>query len=196
MQEAQRRGLEASPDYRAKMELARQSVLIGELFADFQKNSPVTDAEAKAEYDKVIGSQAPAAGAKEFKARHILVEKEDEAKAVIAQIKKGAKFEDIAKKQSKDTGSGAQGGELGWAAPGTYVPEFGQALEKLKKGQTTDTPVKTQFGYHVIQLEDTRDAKAPEPPPFDAVKAQLKQQMEQQQLAKYQQELRAKAKVE
>jgi peptidyl-prolyl cis-trans isomerase C len=76
------------------------------------------------------------------------------------------------------------------------VPEFGAALAKLKKGQTTDAPVKTQFGYHVIQLEDERDAKAPEPPPFDAVKAQLKQQMEQQQLAKYQQELREKAKVE
>ena len=196
MQEAEKQGLQGTPDFQSKMELARQSVLIGELFANYAKTHPITDEQAKAEYDKLIAAQAPAAGGKEYKARHILVDKEDEAKSIIAQLKKGAKFEDIAKKQSKDTGSGAQGGELGWAAPGTYVPEFGQALEKLKKGQTTDTPVNTQFGYHVIQLEDTRDAKAPEPPPFDAVKAQLKQQMEQQQLAKYQQELRDKAKVE
>ncbi|HMT64122.1 MAG TPA: peptidylprolyl isomerase [Ottowia sp.] len=196
MQEAQRRGLEASPDYRAKMELARQSVLIGELFADFQKNSPVTDAEAKAEYDKVIGSQAPAAGAKEFKARHILVEKEDEAKAVIAQIKKGAKFEDIAKKQSKDPGSGAQGGDLGWANPSGYVPEFADALGKLAKGQMTEAPVKSQFGWHVIRVDDVRDAKAPELPSFEAVKPQIVQQLQQQKLVQFQQDLRGKAKVE
>ena len=196
MQEAQRRGLEASPDYRAKMELARQSVLIGELFADFQKNSPVTDAEAKAEYDKVIGSQVPAAGAKEIKARHILVEKEDEAKAIIAQLKKGAKFEELAKKQSKDPGSGAQGGDLGWANPSGYVPEFSDAMKKLDKGQTTEAPVKSQFGYHVIRVDDVRDAKAPELPSFDAVKPQIVQQLQQQKLVKFQEDLRAKAKVE
>ena len=196
MQEAEKLGLQATPDFKAKMDLARQSVLIGELFADYAKKHPISDEQAKAEYDKLIKAQAPAAGTKEYKARHILVEKEGDAKDIIAQLKKGGKFEDIAKKQSKDTGSGANGGELGWAPASTYVPEFGAALAKLKKGQTTDAPVKTQFGYHVIQLEDERDAKAPEPPPFDAVKAQLKQQMEQQQLAKYQQELREKAKVE
>jgi len=193
MQEAQRRGLEASPDYRAKMELARQSVLIGELFADFQKNSPVTDAEAKAEYDKVIGSQAPAAGAKEFKARHILVEKEDEAKAVIAQIKKGAKFEDIAKKQSKDPGSGANGGDLDWANAASYVPEFSGAMIKLNKGQTTEAPVKSQFGFHVIRLDDVREAQLPK---LEEVKPQIAQQLQQQKLAKFQEDLRAKAKIE
>ena len=196
MQEAERRGLEGSPDFRSKMELARQSVLIGELFAQYQKEHPVTDAEAKVEYDRLVGAQAPTAGAKEYRARHILVEKEADAQAIIAKLKKGAKFEDLAKKESKDAGSGAQGGDLGWADPANYVPEFADALKKLNKGQTTDKPVKTQFGYHVIQLEDTRDAKPPEPPPFDSVKAQIKQQMEQQKLAKFQQELRAKAKVE
>ncbi|MFT4194296.1 peptidylprolyl isomerase [Ottowia sp.] len=196
MQEAERRGLEASPDFRAKMDLARQSVLINELFADYQKSNPVTDAEAKAEYDRVVGSQAPAAGAKEYKARHILVEKEDEAKAIIAQLKKGARFDDIAKKQSKDPGSGAQGGDLGWANPSGYVPEFAGALTKLAKGQTSDAPVKSQFGWHVIRVDDIRDAKAPELPSFDAVKPQIMQQMQQQKLSKFQEELRAKAKIE
>jgi peptidyl-prolyl cis-trans isomerase C len=196
VQEAERRGLGNSADFRTKMDLARQSVLIGELFAEVQKNSPVTDAEAKAEYDRVIGSQKPADGAKEYKARHILVEKEDEAKAIIAQIKKGAKFDDIAKKQSKDPGSGAKGGDLGWANPTGYVPEFAEAMKKLNKGQMTDAPVKSQFGWHVIRVDDIRDAKAPEPPAFDAVKPQIVQQLQQQKLAKFQEELRAKAKIE
>ena len=196
MQEAQRRGLEASPDFRGKMELARQSVLIGVLFEDFQAKNVVSDEEAKAEYQRVVGSQAPAAGAKEYKARHILVEKEDEAKAIIAQLKKGAKFEDLAKKQSKDPGSGAQGGDLGWANPQGYVPEFAAALGKLNKGQLTDAPVKSQFGWHVIRVDDVRDAKAPELPSFEQVKPQIVQQMQQQKLVKFQEELRAKAKVE
>ena len=196
MQEAQRRGLEAAPDYRAKMELARQSVLIGELFADFQAKNSVTDAEAKAEYERIVGGQTPPTGAREFKARHILVEKEDDAKAIIAQIKKGAKFEDIAKKQSKDPGSGAQGGDLGWADPSGYVPEFSQAMQKLGKGQMSEAPVKSQFGWHVIRIDDVREAKAPELPKFEDVKPQIVQQMQQQKLVKFQEELRAKAKIE
>ncbi len=195
-QEAERRGLQGSPGFRAKLELQRQAVLINELFEDFQKKNEVSDADAKAEYDRLVASQAPEAGAKEYKARHILVEKEDEAKALIAQIKKGAKFEDLAKKSSKDPGSGAQGGDLGWANPSGYVPEFAAALGKLNKGQMTDAPVKTQFGYHVIRVDDVRDAQAPEVPKFDDVKPQIKQQIEQQRLAKFQEELRAKAKVE
>jgi peptidyl-prolyl cis-trans isomerase C len=196
VQEAERRGLGASPDFRTNMELARQSVLIGELFADVQKASPITDDEAKAEYDRVIGSQAPSPGAKEYKARHILVEKEDDAKAIIAQLKKGAKFDDIAKKQSKDPGSGAQGGDLGWANPSGYVPEFAEALKKLNKGQMADAPVKSQFGWHIIRVDDIRDAKAPELPAFDAVKPQIMQQLQQKKLAEFQQTLREKAKVE
>jgi peptidyl-prolyl cis-trans isomerase C len=130
---------------------------------------------------------------KEYKARHILVEKEDQAKAIIANLKKGAKFEDIAKKQSKDPGSGANGGDLDWSGADSYVPEFSQAMVKLNKGQVTDKPIKTQFGWHVIRLDDVR---TPQLPAFDQVKPQLQQQMSQQKLAKFQEELRAKAKIE
>jgi peptidyl-prolyl cis-trans isomerase C len=198
MQEADSRGLQASPDFLAKMDLARQSVLINELFADYSKKNPVTDAEAKAEYDRVIGSQAQAtAGAKEYEAHHILVEKEADAKAIIAQLKKDPKkFEEIAKKQSKDPGSGAKGGDLGWANPAGYVPEFAEALKKLNKGQTTDAPVQTKFGWHIIRLDDIRDAKAPELPKFEDVKAQIKRHLEQQSLAKFQEDLREKAKCD
>ncbi len=189
MQEAQLRGLDATEDYRAQIELARQSILIRELFADFQTKNPVTDADIKAEYDKFAASNS----GKEFKARHILVEKEADAKAIIAQLKKGGKFEDIAKKSSKDPGSGANGGDLDWAAAGSYVPEFSEALAKLEKGKMTETPVKTQFGYHIIRLDDTREAQLPK---FEEVKPQIAQQLTQQKLAKYQEDLRAKAKVE
>ncbi|MBY4594249.1 peptidylprolyl isomerase [Ottowia caeni] len=195
-QEAKKRGIEGSENFRTQMEMARQAVLINALFSDFQEKNPVTDAEAKAEYDRIVGAQAPAAGAKEIKASHILVEKEDEAKAIIADLKKGGKFEDIAKKQSKDPGSGANGGDLGWANPAGYVPEFAEAITKLSKGQTSDAPVKSQFGYHIIRVDDVRDAKAPDVPSFDDVKPQIIQQMQQQKLVKFQEDLRAKAKVE
>ncbi|BCN38367.1 peptidylprolyl isomerase [Alicycliphilus denitrificans] len=189
MQEAQKRGLEGTADYKTQMELARQTILIRELFVDFQKNNPVTDAEIQAEYDKFVAANA----GKEYKASHILVAKEDEAKSIIASIKKGAKFEDIAKKQSKDPGSGARGGDLDWANPGSYVPEFTEALVKLEKGKMTQAPVKSQFGWHVIRLDDVRDAQLPK---LDEVKPQIAQQLQQQKLAKFQEDLRAKAKVE
>jgi peptidyl-prolyl cis-trans isomerase C len=189
MQEATKLGLDATDDFRNQIELARQTILIRELFANFQKKNPVSDAEVRAEYDKY----AAANGGKEYRARHILVEKEDEAKAIIVSLKKGAKFEDIAKKSSKDPGSGANGGDLDWANAGSYVPEFSAAMVKLGKGQMTDVPVKTQFGYHIIRVDDVREAKLP---PFEQVKPQIAQQMQQQKLAKYQDELRGKAKVE
>jgi peptidyl-prolyl cis-trans isomerase C len=171
------------------MDLARQSILIRELFNDFQKKSPITDADSKAEYDKFVGAN----GGKEYKARHILVETEAEAKTIIADLKKDGKFEEIAKKSSKDPGSGANGGDLDWAASGSYVPEFAKAMAALEKSKTTDTPVKTQFGYHVIRLDDVRDAQLPK---FDEVKPQIMQQLQQQKMATFQQDLRAKAKVE
>ena len=188
-QEAERRGIPASADFRAQMELARQSILIRELFDDYRKKNPIADAEAKAEYDKFKGQ---ATGA-EYRARHILVEKEEEAKALLAQIKGGAKFEDLAKANSKDPGSGANGGDLDFAKPESYVPEFGSALTKLKKGEMTEAPVKSQFGWHIIRLEDTREASFPA---FDDVKGQLLQRIEQVRLQKYQDELRSKAKTD
>ena len=189
MQEAEKQGIATSDEFKAQMELARQTLMIRELFANYQKANPVTDADLKAEYDKF----AAANGGKEYKARHILVEKEADAQAIIASLKKGGKFEDIAKKQSKDPGSGSKGGDLDWANPSSYVPEFTEALLKLKKGQTTDTPVKSQFGYHVIRVDDIRSAQLPA---FEEVKPQIAQQMQQQKLAAFQEELRKKAKVE
>lgn len=189
MQEAEKRGLAGGDDFKVQMELARQTIMIRELFTDFQKKNPVTEADLKAEYDKFVASN----GGKEFKARHILVDKEAEAVAIIASLKKGGKFDDIAKKQSKDTGSGAKGGDLDWANPASYVPEFSEALGKLSKGQTTETPVKTQFGYHVIRVDDVRTAQLPA---FNDVKPEISKQLTQQKLTAFQEELRQKAKVE
>jgi peptidyl-prolyl cis-trans isomerase C len=189
MQEARKRGLDASEDYKAQLELARQSLLIRELFANFQKKNPVTDAEIKAEYDKFVAAN----GGKEYRARHILVEKEDEAKALIAELKKGGKFEDLAKKASKDPGSGANGGDLDWANAASYVPEFSNAMVKLEKGQMTDAPVKSQFGFHIIRVDDVREAQLPK---LDEVKPQITQQLTQTKLGKFQEDLRAKAKVQ
>lgn len=188
-QAAQAQGLDTSEDFKSQMELTRQSLLIRELFAAFQAKNPVTDADIKAEYDKFTAANA----GKEYKAHHILVEKEDQAKAIIAQLKKGGKFEEMAKKQSKDTGSGTKGGELDWANPSSYVKEFSDALVGLTKGKTTETPVKSQFGFHVIRLDDVREAPLPK---LDDVKPQIAQQLMQGKLGKYQEELRSKAKVE
>lgn len=189
VQEAERRGLQGSADYRAQMELARQSILIRQLFDDYRVKNPITDEAAKAEYDKF---KAQASG-QEYRASHILVEKEDEAKDLIKQIKGGAKFEDLAKKHSKDPGSGANGGDLDFAKADAYVPEFSKAMTGLKKGEMTETPVKSQFGFHIIRLDDTRDAQFPA---FDDVKGQIKQRLEQVKMQQFQEDLRAKAKTD
>jgi len=189
MQEAQKRGLDASADYKGQIELARQTILIRELFADFQKKNPVTDADVKVEYDRFVASN----GGQEFRARHILVEKEDEAKAIIASLKAGGKFDEIAKKQSKDPGSGANGGDLDWASPGNFVPEFSKAMVALKKGEFSQEPVKSQFGFHVIRVDDIRDTQLPA---LNDVKGQIVQQLTQQKLSKFQDDLRAKAKIQ
>jgi peptidyl-prolyl cis-trans isomerase C len=189
VQEATKMGLAAKPEFAAQMALARESILIRELFEDYRKKNPVTDDAAKAEYDKF---KANATGT-EYRARHILVEKEDDAKALITQLKAGAKFEDLAKKNSKDTGSAENGGDLDFAKADSYVPEFGGALTKLKKGEMTDAPVKSQFGYHIIRLEDTREASFPG---FDDVKGQIKQRLEQARMQQFQEDLRSKAKTD
>ena len=196
MQEVKRKGLEGSEPVRRQLEMMREQVLITALLEDYKKNNPVSDKEAKAEYDRLVEKEKPEAGAKEYKASHILVEKEEEAKDIIAKLKKGGKFDEIAKKQSKDPGSGARGGDLGWASPKSYVPEFSEAMQKLKKGGLTDAPVKSQFGWHIIRLDDVRDAKAPQLPPFDKVKPQIVRHLEEQKLQAWQQELRKNAKVE
>ena len=186
-QEARKKSLDKSAAVQAQMDMARQAVLIRAYLQDFVKAHPVSDADVKAEYDK-IKSQL---GDKEYKARHILVEKEEEAKAIIAKLDKGEKIDDLAK-QSKDPGSKDKGGDLGWANPASFVKPFADALSKLEKGKYTTTPVKTDFGYHVIKLEDSRPLKAPA---FDEVKGQLKQRLEQQRVEKHMSELRSKATV-
>jgi peptidyl-prolyl cis-trans isomerase C len=189
MQEAETRGLAGTPDYQNQMELARQTILIRELFSDFQKKNPVKEEESRAEYDK-FKSQSSGT---EYKVRHILVEKEDQAKALLGRLKKGEKFEDLAKKNSKDPGSAAKGGDLDWANPGSFVPEFSTAMTGLKKGETTPTPVKSQFGYHIIKLDDTRDAQFPA---YEEVKQQIEQSLAQKKLQQFQEELRTKAKTD
>ena len=186
-QEARKKGLEKSGNVTAQIELARQAVLIRAYLQDYVKAHPVTEADVKAEYEK-IKSQL---GDKEFKARHILVEKEEEAKAIIAKLDKGEKFEELAK-QSKDPGSKDKGGDLGWANPAGFVKPFSEALVKLEKNKYSATPVKTEFGYHVIKVEDSRALKAPA---FDEVKGQLKQRLEQQSVERHIAELRTKATV-
>lgn len=189
LQEATKQGYEKNETVKSQMDQARQTIMINAMVRDWAAKNPVKDAEIKAEYDRYKAQ----AGDKEYHARHILVEKEDDAKAIIASLKKGAKFEEIAKKQSKDPGSGANGGDLDWANAASYVPEFSQAMVKLQKGQTTQEPVKSQFGYHVIRLDDVREAQLPK---VEEIKPQIAQQLQQQKLAKFQQDLRTSAKVE
>ena len=189
MQEALKRGVAKSKSYQEQMELARQSILIRELFNEYQTKNPVTDAQIKAEYDKYVAANA----GQEYRARHILVADEAQAKALIASIQRGAKFEAVAQKESLDKGSGANGGDLDWASASTFVSEFSDAMVKLTKGNMTPVPVKSQFGWHIIRLDDVRPAELPA---FEEVKAELGQQMQQQRLSDFQNDLRAKAKVE
>ena len=188
VQEAEKLGLARQSDVARALDNARQEILIRAVIRDFVKKNPVTDAEIQAEYDRVRKQ----AGEKEYRARHILVEKEDEAKKIIDQLKKGAKFEELAK-QSKDTGSAANGGDLDWNVPGTFVKPFGDALAKLEKGRVTETPVQTQFGWHVIRLDDVRDVKAP---PLEQLKPQLQQSLEQRRVQDLQKRLRTTAKIQ
>lgn len=189
IQEAEKRGVPQTSDYKTQMDLARQMLLIRGLMEDFKTKNPVSDADAQVEYDKFKTANTGS----EYRARHILVEKEEDAKALIAQIKGGANFEELAKKNSKDTGSAANGGDLDFANPNNFVPEFSKAMVALEKGQMTQEPVKSQFGYHIIKLEDTRAATFPA---FDDVKAQIKQRIEQQKMAEFQQGLVEKAKTD
>ena len=192
-QQAQKEGLENSAAYKSAIELARQGVLVNLLVEDFAKKNKPTAAETKAEYDRVVAMNQ--GGGKEYKSRHILVDDEKQAKDLIAQLNKGAKFDALAKKFSKDPGSGAQGGDLGWADPAGYVPEFSAALKGLEKGKMTQTPVKSSFGYHIIKLDDIREAQKPQIPPYDEVKDRIEQQMLSQKIQAFETSLREKASV-
>ncbi|MCX7150154.1 MAG: peptidylprolyl isomerase [Rhodocyclales bacterium] len=187
-QESIKKGFDKKPEVQGQIDLARQGVLIGAYLNDYVRSHPVTEDQLKKEYEDIKAKL----GNKEYKARHILVEKEDEAKAIIEKLKKGEKIDDLAK-DSKDPGSKDRGGDLGWANPASFVPPFSAAMTKLEKGKFTETPVKSDFGWHVIQLEDTRELKLPA---MDEAKGQIGQQLTQRMVQKHIDELRAKAKVE
>ena len=188
VQEADRTGLSKKADIQSQFGIARQQIIFQAYIQDYFKTHPVKDEALRAEYNRVKVQR----GDKEYKARHILVEKDADAKDIIEQLKKGAKFEDLAK-QSKDIGSREKGGELDWQPAATYVKPFGNALAKLEKGKTTESPVQTQFGFHVIRLDDVRNAQFPE---FDAVKQQIVQMLQRHEVDRLVNELRAKAKIE
>jgi len=183
--EAKKANLDKNADIKTQMDLASQTVLVGAFVADWVKKNPIPEAELRKEYD-VIKTQI---GDKEYHVKHILVEKEDEAKDIIAQLQKGAKFDELAKARSKDPGSKDKGGDLDWNAPANFVKPFADAIIATPKGKFTPTPVQTQFGWHVIYVEDVRPAKVPT---FEEVKPQLVQRMQPQYLDKYFKELRAK----
>jgi peptidyl-prolyl cis-trans isomerase C len=188
-QEAVKKGLHKRPEVATQIDLQRQAVLINAYLQDYLKSHPISDDDVRKEYERVKES----AGGREYKVRHILVESEDEAKQITAQIRKGGSFEKIAAEKSKDQGSKGRGGDLDWATPARYVPAFGQAITKLKKGQMTEAPVQTQFGWHVIRVDDERPSKFPT---LEEAKPQIEQQMRQQTVNKAFTDLRTKAKVE
>lgn len=186
LQEAERRGLPGKPELKFQIDAARQQVLIQALVQDELSKNPVKEADVKAEYERLTKLQGD-----EYRARHILVETEDAAKAVIQKLSKGAKFEDLAK-DSKDPGSAARGGDLDWASPSSFVKPFADAMVALKKGEVTQAPVQSQFGWHVIKLDDQRKAQVPS---FDEVKGQLGESLQRRRLGEFQEKLKAKAKI-
>ena len=188
LQEATKRGIPEQADVKFMLDIQRQNTLIQALLRDEMTRNPVTDAQVQAEYDK----QKALVGSKEYRARHILVENQAEATAIIDQVKKGAKFEELAKK-SKDTGSAANGGDLDWAAPDAYVKPFSDAMQKLKKGEMTETPVQSQFGWHVIRLDDVRDTQFP---PLEQVAPQIRESLQQQKAQEFVQGLTKSAKIQ
>jgi peptidyl-prolyl cis-trans isomerase C len=188
IQEAKKARIDKRPEVAAQAEAARQAFFVRAYIQEFVKKNPISDAQLQGDYDKIKAQL----GSTEYKARHILVVSEDDAKTIIANLKKGDKFEDLAK-QSIDPGSKENGGDLGWASAGNFVKPFSEALTGLTKGKYTENPVKSDFGYHVIMLEDTRPLNVPG---FDELKPRLQQQAQSQQINKMVENLRAKAKVE
>ena len=188
-QEAKKKGLDRDPDFITQLDMARQTAMVRAYQIDYIKNHPVSDEELRKEYETVKTQM----GDKEYKAHHILVATEEEAKDIIAKLKKGAKFDKLAEEKSLDTGSKSKGGELDWSPAASYVQPFAEALTKLRKGQLTDQPVKSPFGWHVIRLDDVRPLKIP---PFEEIKQNLAQRVLQRQFAASVNDLRSKAKVE
>jgi len=188
-QEAAKTGLAKSAEVQTQLDIARQEILVGAYIRDWLRKHPVSDAEIQQEYERARDQT----GDKEYKARHILLESEDQAKGMIADLKKGAKFDELATKNSKDTGTKERGGDLDWNVPGVFDRQFSEAMVKLEKGKYTETPVRTRFGFHVIQLDDVRAVKFPA---LAEVKPRIQQQLVQGRIEELVKGLRAKAKIE
>lgn len=188
-QAAMKRGLDKTPDVQAQMDMARQAVLVRALFEAEVKQNPITDADLQKQYEQFKGSM----GTNEYKVSHILVDKEDDAKAIIAELNRGGDFAKIAKEKSKDPGSKENGGDLDWGPSARYVKPFADAVQSQPKGKISAAPVKTDFGFHVIRVDDQRPLKVPE---FAELKEQFRQRAQQQQIQKMVMDLRSKAKIE
>jgi peptidyl-prolyl cis-trans isomerase C len=188
-QEAQKSGVAKNREVQAQLDMARQEIIVSAYLREYARKNPISDADVQKEYERAKSQH----GDKEYRARHILVETEDQAKSLIADLKKGAKFDDLASKNSKDTGSATRGGDLDWNVPGTYDKQFADALTRLEKGKYTDAPVKTRFGFHIIQLDDVRPAKFAT---LAEVKPRIQQMLVQTKIEELVRGLRAKAKIE
>lgn len=189
VQEANRSGIAKKPDVQLQIELNRLELIANAVVAEHVRVNPVSDAEIQKEYDRARQQT----GDREYRARHVLVATEDEAKAAIAEIKKGAKFEDVAQKRSTDEGTKGRGGDLDWNVPGNFDKVFSDAMVKLEKGKMTDVPVRTRFGFHVIQLDDVRAVNFP---PLAQVRPQIQQRLVNVKIEALIRDLRAKAKIE
>jgi peptidyl-prolyl cis-trans isomerase C len=188
-QEAQKSGITKNPEVQTQLDMARQEIIVSAYLRDWARKHPITEAEVQKEYDRAKAQH----GDKEYRARHILVETEDQATGIIAELKKGGKFDELASKNSKDSGSAQRGGDLDWNVPGTYDKQFSDAMVKLEKGKYTETPVRTRFGFHIIQLDDVRPAKFA---PLAEVKPRIQQMLVQNKIEELVRGLRAKAKIE
>lgn len=186
-QEAAKKGLDKQDEIAQQLALARQSVLAGAFVQNYAKSHPIAEELLKQDYENL----KKRVGNTEYKVAHILVESEKDAKAILADLKKKGKFDKIAKEKSKDPGSKEHGGELGWTVPSNFVPQFAEAITKLSKGQISE-PVQTQFGWHIIKLDDTRDLKVPS---FDEVKPNIEKRLQQQAIQEAIKGLRANAEI-
>jgi peptidyl-prolyl cis-trans isomerase C len=188
MQEAIKRGFDKDPVVKQAMDNARQTIVVNALLRDYLTKNEIKDEEIKAEYDRFKAQ----AGDKEYHLRHILLDNEADAKATIAKIKGGAKFEELAK-TSKDTGTANNGGDLDWAPPGAFPQEFAAGFVNLQKGQVTENPIKTANGWHVVKVDDIRATKLPA---LDEVKPQVRESLQQKKLQAFQENLVKKAKIQ
>lgn len=189
LQEASRRGMDKTPAFQAELANARHQILGRMMVADWAKANPVSDKDIQAEYDRIKGSLS----GNEYQVRHIMLTNEADANAVLANLKKGSKFEALAKQKSNDKGSAAQGGMLGWVNSNQFPPTFGAAVKGLGKGQTVKAPVKTEAGWHVIRVEGVRPAKVP---PLAEVKENITRQLQSQKFSELLAQLQAKAKIQ